>query len=128
MVIALTLKFHASDSYSIRFWNKAFGQIHEYLSRGSLDVAACLSLRATMDRARDKLKIELSGQDLNSGPAGGGSAGGSGGQGARGGEGSGSGSGLLGKVCPVYVVNDVNLMTVLDTMKLLSESGAAAVE
>ncbi|PNH00161.1 hypothetical protein TSOC_014032 [Tetrabaena socialis] len=52
VVIALVLKFHSADSYSIRFWNRAFNQLHEYLSRGSLDVAVCLSMRATMDRAK----------------------------------------------------------------------------
>ncbi|KAG2489303.1 hypothetical protein HYH03_012135 [Edaphochlamys debaryana] len=114
VVIALVLKFHAADSYSIRFWNRAFDQLHEYLSRGSLDLAVCLSARATMDRTTDRLRVELSGQDLNAshtpGAAGAGAAGG----------------GLLGRVCPVYLLNDINLLTVLDSVKLLSEAPAAA--
>ncbi|GLC71375.1 hypothetical protein PLESTF_001108700 [Pleodorina starrii] len=119
VVIALVLKFHSADSYSIRFWNRAFNQLHEYLSRGSLDLAVCLSLRATMDRPTDRLRLELSGQDLNAPPqqtaAGGGGGGGGGG-----------GQGLLGRVCPVYLLNDVNLMTVFDSVKLLMEAAPPA--
>ncbi|KXZ48833.1 hypothetical protein GPECTOR_25g418 [Gonium pectorale] len=112
VVIALVLKFHAADSYSIRFWNRAFNQLHEYLSRGSLDVAVCLSVRAAVDRPTGRLRIELSGQDLNA-PASSSAA-------------AAGGDGLLGRVFPLYLLNDVNLMTVLDSVKLLTESAPPA--
>lgn len=111
VVIALVLKFHSADSYSIRFWNRAFNQLHEYLSRGSLDLAVCLSVRAAMDRPSGRLRVELSGQDLNAAGAGGA---------------NGGGQGLLGGVCPVYLLNDVNLMTVFDSVKLLTETAPSS--
>lgn len=110
----LTLRFYPKDSYQMRFWDKLFGQITEYLSKDALHAMLCLTahadivrppaalshgLPATVDMGPGaaKLKVVISG-DSGSQPQG------------------------LAHVAPIFFVNDINLLTVLDSFKLLAEA------
>ena len=115
----------------MRFWQKLFSQLHEYLGKEALDVTACLSAHAEVvtrppkahsstrptgsskggyaslsaaaaaasaDGAEQKLRIVLSGGSSQLG---------------------------LSSLKPFSLVNDVSLLTILDSYRLFGESTAA---
>lgn len=85
---------------------QVFGHIAEYLGRDCLDLLLCLDVAAAATEAGG---LQVSVQGVSPAAAGGGSSS----SGAVGS--SGSPSWL------VYVINDVNLLTVLDTVKLIMD-------
>ncbi|MEW5318825.1 MAG: hypothetical protein WDW38_010011 [Sanguina aurantia] len=95
VVVGLLLKFHSPGSYQLRFWDKVFVQLFEYLSKGSLDVVLCMTARGEM--VGDRLRVVLQG-DPSSNPHG------------------------LDHICPIHILNDVNLLTVLDSFKLATDA------
>lgn len=74
--------------------HQVFVQLFEYLSKGSLDVVLCMTARGEM--VGDRLRVVLQG-DPSSNPHG------------------------LDHICPIHILNDVNLLTVLDSFKLATD-------
>uniref|UniRef100_A0A383VKR7 Uncharacterized protein n=1 Tax=Tetradesmus obliquus TaxID=3088 RepID=A0A383VKR7_TETOB len=109
VALAVVLKFlpgSGSSSKRLEYVNKVFGHIAEYLGRDCLDLLLCLDVAAAATEAGG---LQVSVQGVSPAAAGGGSSS----SGAVGS--SGSPSWL------VYVINDVNLLTVLDTVKLIMD-------
>ncbi|WIA20415.1 hypothetical protein OEZ85_004831 [Tetradesmus obliquus] len=110
VALAVVLKFlpgSGSSSKRLEYVNKVFGHVAEYLGRDCLDLLLCLDVAAASSEAGG---LQVSVQGVSPAAAGGGSSS-SGGAVCR----SGSPS------WPVYVINDVNLLTVLDTVKLIMD-------
>ncbi|KAF6255279.1 hypothetical protein COO60DRAFT_1702917 [Scenedesmus sp. NREL 46B-D3] len=126
VALAVVLKFFSggtgsssssSGSKRLEYVNKVFGHVAEYLGRDCLDLLLCVDVAAAASEAGG-LQVSLQGvppaaaaaggdSSSSTGAAGGGTAAAGGSCGAAGGGGSPS--------WPVYVINDVNLLTVLDT-------------
>lgn len=111
VVANIMLRFYNQDSFQLAFWYKLFSQLHEYLGKESLDVTACVSAHAEVIRP-------TKGSTKRSGPnptpdddpilrvmINGGS----------------SQQGLT-QVAPFSLVNEVNLLTVLDSFKLFEST------
>eukprot|EP00798_Chlamydomonas_sp_ICE-L_P013177 gene13177-30663_t len=111
VVAGLMHRFYSADTSHMRFWDKLFSHLQEYFSKESLDVTLCLGAKATtinppftqapssesgQDPTEPKLRIVLTGDVGASTPG-------------------------LASVCPVNVVNDVNLLTILESYKLAME-------
>lgn len=112
-----------------------FGQLLEYVSKDSLDMLLCLAARADVTAGTLRLKLSgdvgadatcsssgsgNGGSSSGNGSVHGGSAGSSAGAGANGSGASGAnGSGSGAVQWPVYLINDINLMTVVDSVRLL---------
>jgi hypothetical protein len=92
---------------------QVFGHIAEYLGRDCLDLLLCLDVAAAANEAGS---LQVSVQGISPSAAGTSSSSSSSGNAAAGGGGSSSSPSW-----PVYVINDVNLLTVLDTVKLIMD-------
>eukprot|EP00775_Hariotina_reticulata_P002642 gene2642-2943_t len=110
--LAVALKFFDSSSKRMAWLSKVFSHIAEYVGRDCLDLLACLDLAAAATGS-GSLQLKLRGA------APGHSSCSSGVEGKAAGNGTADGSTADGILWPVYVINDVNLLTVLDTVKLI---------
>jgi hypothetical protein len=90
---------------------QVFGHIAEYLGRDCLDLLLCVDVAAAASEAGS---LQVSVQGVSPAAATGGSSSNTGAAGA-------SAAGGGGPSWPVYVINDVNLLTVLDTVKLIMD-------
>jgi hypothetical protein len=102
LLAALAEKFTAASRSRLAWLEALFVHLEEYLGRDALDAALALEARAEA-AAGGRLRLHLSGL-----------GGGGGGRGSAGGGGPGA---------ALTVVNDVDLLTVLDTVQLLASSG-----
>lgn len=110
----------SAPALQVRFWQKLLAQVHEYLGKKSLDTLLCLSAHAEVIKPPTK-------------PRGQQPAGSTGGSSAPGGAASTrlrvvltgdrrkNPPGLT-HVAPIHVVNDINLLTLMDSVKLLTET------
>ena len=118
----------------MRFWQKLFSQLHEYLGKEALDVTACLSAHAEVvtrpalkaSPARTAAAVAGAAKGATSLSAAAASAAADGGDEQKlrillsGGS---SQQGLLG-LKPFSLINDVSLLTILDSYRLFGESAA----
>jgi len=95
--------------------SQVFSLIAEYVGRDCLDLLACLDLAAAAT-STGSLQLKVHGAAPSCADASS-SSGGAGGKAASNSSTTDSSSG--GVLWPVYVINDVNLLTVLDTVKLV---------
>ena len=122
----------SADSIEMRFWQKLFSQLHEYLGKEALDVTACLSAHAEVVARPPKAQSS----NRPSGSGKGGSTSLSAAAAAASADGAeqklrivlSGGSAQLGlsSLKPFSLVNDVSLLTILDSYRLFGESSAAA--
>jgi hypothetical protein len=93
---------------------QVFGHIAEYLGRDCLDLLLCLDVAAAANEA-GSLQVSVKGiSPAEAGDSSSISA-------APGGATPAAGGGSSNPSWPVYVINDVNLLTVLDTVKLIMD-------
>jgi hypothetical protein len=111
--VAVAHKFWGSTGKRLAKLEALFFHLEQYLGKDALDLSVSLSARAEAAEG-DKLKLQVSGL-----PSGGG------GDGSRGREekASGGGGATAAAAAAVRLVNDVDLMTVLDTVQLLASAG-----
>jgi hypothetical protein len=99
MCMAVAYRLYGWDARQLRTLDAFFMHLHEYTSRDVLDLVAAISVKAECQG--EQLRVVLSG-DHSAGP--------------------GAVAAAVGQqVWPVYFVNDVNLLTVLDTFKLVMD-------
>lgn len=98
---------------------QVFNQVHEYLSRGSLDLSACISAAAEVQGERLRITLQgdprVAGAAIRAGTHNNGSS--SGGNASS--KHNGGGGATAGGVAPAHLTNDINLLTLLDSMRLM---------
>ena len=120
----------SADSIEMRFWQKLFSQLHEYLGKEALDVTACLSAHAEVVVRKPPSRGAVSGQPR------GGAAGASAAMAAASAAAAteqklrivlsgGSAQEGLSHVRPFALVNDISLLTVLESYRLFGEGGSS---
>ncbi|KAL6760425.1 hypothetical protein V8C86DRAFT_3132417 [Haematococcus lacustris] len=167
VVTGLLLRFYPRDSYQVRFWQRLFRHLHEYLGRDSLDALASLSASAELVKppppptapapphprgphhhaatgtAHGAAAPSTTHHRSASGSVRGGAppaaaaaaAAGAAGQSklrvvlagdvGLGAAGLAPGTHPQPRCAPVYCVNDINLLTLLDSVRLLTDASAA---
>ena len=114
----------------MRFWQKLFSQLHEYLGKEALDVTACLSAHAEVVMRKSPSGAAATGQQR-----GGGATGASAAMAAAAAAAAteqklrivlsgGSAQEGLSHVRPFALVNDISLLTVLESYRLFGEGGS----
>jgi hypothetical protein len=100
VAMAVAYRFAACDARQLRNLDTLLAQLLEYTSKDVLDLVVAVGLRA--EAKGDKLRVSISGDT---------------------GAGAGAGPGGLSwqEVLPVYCVNDLNILTLLDTFRLFME-------
>lgn len=98
LAASAAVNFKYMDSEQVHTLHKVFRIMHEYVSKDTLDALLCFVMKA--DVVDDQLVIKLSG-DVDSDGGGGG--------------------GAQPVSWPLYCINDINLVTVVDSIKMLME-------
>jgi hypothetical protein len=109
---AVAAKFFGATGKRLAWFEALFFHLEEYLTKDSLDLFVSLRARAEA-AAGEKLRMHIGGLGAGGGSSGGGWGSSSGG--GRRGEGASSSA--------VHLVNDVDLLTVLNTVQLLASVG-----
>ncbi|KAG1654977.1 hypothetical protein FOA52_004564 [Chlamydomonas sp. UWO 241] len=132
VVANLMLRFYSEDSFQLRFWHQVFAQLFEYLGKESLDVTVCLSAHAYVVKppAQGQAARAAAASRLRPGrhPPSSGAAATAAAAAASGDArliialNGGSDASGLSQVRPFSLVNDVNLLTVLDSFRLFEMS------
>jgi hypothetical protein len=100
--MAVAYRFATCDARQLRNLDALLAQLLEYTSKDVLDLVVAVGLKA--EARGDKLRVAISGDT-----------------GAGGGAGAGGPGMSWQEVLPVYCVNDLNILTLLDTFRLFME-------